>query len=433
MRVKKQALTGTKWTTLSTIILAIVSIIKLSVLSRFLDSEDFGLMALVGVFIGFITLFMDMGINTAILHVQDIKRKEYYSLYWLNFFFSLILYSLIVLSAPFVAHFYDEPELQALLCIMGFGLILSSLGRQFKTQERKALQFKFISHLDITSGVISLAVAIVLAIYNYGVYALVYAMLAQFFISNMVIFFYGLKQYGLELHFKAKETKRFLKIGIYQLGGQVVNYFNRDLDTLLIGKLLGTEVLGGYSLAKQLVFRPASIINPILTMVGAPTLALLQYDKHLLARNYLKLINVVSSLNFLAYLGIILFAPFIVTLLYGSDFEYIYPIVQILSVYMFLRSTGNPVGSLVIATGRTDLEFYWNIISLLLMPLSIYIGSFYGKEGVAWALSLFVFFSIYPFFKLLITKMIPVSFSEYIKALIPNFNYLLQQFSFEKK
>lgn len=433
MSLKKQAITGTKWTTLSTVTLAIVSIIKLSVLSRFLDREDFGLMALVGVVIGFMTLFMDMGINTAILHVQDIKRKEYYSLYWLNFFFSIVLYALIALSAPFVAVFYGEPELEVLLYIMGFGLILSSIGRQFKTQERKALEFKFISLLDITSGMISLGVAIILAIYGYGVYALVYAMLAQFFISNVVLFFLGLKKYGLGLRFKIKETKRFLKIGIYQVGGQVVNYFNRDLDTLLIGKLLGTEVLGGYSLAKQLVFRPASIINPILTMVGAPSLALLQNDKIILARNYLKLVNIVSALNFMAYLGIVLFAPYIVSILYGSDFAYIYPIVQILSIYMFLRATSNPVGSLVIATGRTNLEFYWNIFSLFVMPASIYLGSFYGKEGVAWSLSIFMLASMYPFFKLVITKMIPVSFSEYIKALIPNYKFLFKQFGLTNK
>ena len=433
MSLKKQAITGTRWTTLSTVVLAIVSMIKLSVLSRYLAREDFGLMALVGVVTGFITLFVDMGINTAILHKQDIKEKEYYSLYWLNFFFSVILYGLIALSAPFLASFYGEPELEFLLYIMGFGLILSTLGRQFKTQERKALQFKFISLLDIVSGVISLGVAIILAVYDFGVYALVYAMLTQFFISNIVLLFYGLNKYGLQLHFQFIEIRRFLKIGMYQVGGQVVNYFNRDLDTLLVGKLLGTEILGGYSLAKQLVFRPASIINPILTLVGAPSLAKIQNDKIALARNYLKLLNVVSALNFLAYLGIIILAPYIVAILYGQNFEFITPVVQILSIYMFLRATFNPVGSLVVATGKTDLDFYWNIFSLLVMPVCIYIGSFYGQNGVAWALSIFMFLAIYPFYKLLITKMIPISFTDYLKALIPNYKFLFQQLGLIKK
>lgn len=431
--LKGKAITGTKWTTLSTITLAVVSIIKLSVLSRFLDREDFGLMALVSVVIGFMTLFMDMGINTAILHVQNIKKSEYHSLFWLNFFFSLVLFLLIGLSASYIASFYGEPELELLLYVTAMGLIFSALGRQFKTQERKALNFKFISLIDIISGLISLIVAVFLAMNKFGVYALVYSALTQFFISNIVLLAFGLKKYGLKLHFQFLETKRFLKIGIYQVGGQVVNYFNRDLDTLLVGKLLGTEILGGYSLAKQLVFRPASIINPILTMVGAPSLSLIQHDKIALARNYLKLINIISALNFLAYAGIIIFAPFIVAVLYGDNFDFIIPVVQILSIYMFLRSTYNPVGSLVIATGRTDLEFYWNIFVLLLMPISIYSGSYYGQEGVAWALSIFMLFAIYPFWKLLINKMVIISFGSYIQALIPNYRYLLKQLLIAKK
>lgn len=427
MSIRKKAIKGTKWTTLSTIILAVVSIIKLSVLSRFLDREDFGLMALVGVVIGFMQLFMDMGINSAILHVQNIRKSEYHSLYWLNFFFSLGLFLLIDLSAPFVASFYGEPELELLLYVMAFGLIFSSLGRQFKTQERKSLNFKFISLTDITSGFISLIVAIVLAMNGFGVYALVYSALTQFFISNIVLFVFGLKKYGLKLHFRFVETKRFLKIGIYQVGGQIVNYFNKDLDTLLVGKLLGTEILGGYSLAKQLVTRPATMINPILTMVGAPSLALIQSDKIALARNYVKLINIVSALNFIAYAGIIIFAPFIVLVLYGDNFEFIVPIVQILSIYMFLRSTYNPVGTLVVATGRTNLQFYWNIFVLMFMPLFIYFGSYYGQKGVAWSLSIFMLLAIYPFWKILVNKMVNISFGEYIKALIPNYQYWINQ------
>jgi O-antigen/teichoic acid export membrane protein len=424
LSIKNKAILGTKWTTLSTIAIAITSIIKLSVLTRFLDKEDFGLMALVTVVLGFTSLFMDMGITTAILHVQNIKRKEYASLYWLNFGFSILLFLIIVVIAGPVSHFYAEPELKMLLYIMGLSLIVSAFGRQFKTIEQKKLNFKFISILDIASSIISLIVAIILAVKGFGVYALVYSALVQFAISNAVLFVVGIKKYGLLIHFKFIETERFLKIGMYQVGGQIINYFNRDLDTLLVGKLLGTEVLGGYSLAKQLVFRPAMLINPILSRVAAPSLALYQNDSNALKRNYLKLLNIISTLNLGAYVSVALFAPVIVTVLYGSDFDYITPIVQILCLYMYLRSTANPVGSLVVATGRTDLEFYWNVIALAIMPGLIYFGSFYGIYGIAWSLSIFMVIAIYPFWKFLITKMIKVTFSEYLRFFIPSYNLI---------
>ncbi|WP_458628875.1 MOP flippase family protein [Winogradskyella sp. PC D3.3] len=428
MSVKKKAIAGVKWTTLSTIVIAITSIVKLSVLTRYLDKEDFGLMALVTVVLGFMSLFMDMGITTSILHVQNIKKKEYASLYWLNFLFSIVLFLLIALSAPIIANFYNEPELVPLLQLMGVSLLISAFGRQFKTIEQKELNFKFISGLDIASAIVSLIVAIVLAVKGFGVYTLVYSALTQFALSNLVLLLSGVKKHGLLFHFNFSETKRFLRIGMYQVGGQIVNYFNRDLDTLLVGKLLGAEILGGYSLAKQLVFRPASLISPILTKVAAPSLALFQNDKVALKRNYLKLLNIVSSLNLAAYLMLALFAPIIVALLYGDAFVYIVPIVQILSVYMYLRSIGNPVGSLVIATGRTELEFYWNIFSLVFMPIFIFAGSFYGVEGVAYGLALFMLSAIFPFWKFLINKMITVNFNDYVKALMPKFKIYYKQF-----
>ncbi len=140
------------------------------------------------------------------------------------------------------------------------------------------------------------------------------------------------------------------------MGGQVVNYFNRDLDILLIGKFFSAEILGGYSLAKQLVFRPTQIINPILVKVASPTLARFQSNMRKLRDKFLKLIGIVSAINLLIYFAIILFAPLIVKILYGTDYDSIVILVRILSVYMIFRAIGNPIGSLVVATGRTNLK-----------------------------------------------------------------------------
>ena len=93
--IKKGVVSGIKWTSLGTIIIAVVAILKLSILARFLDKADFGLMALVTFVMGFMNLFNDMGLTSAILHKQNITDKQYASLYWLNIGFSIILYILL--------------------------------------------------------------------------------------------------------------------------------------------------------------------------------------------------------------------------------------------------------------------------------------------------------------------------------------------------
>ena len=428
MSLKNQTIKGVKWTTVSNIVIALSSIVKLSVLARFLDKTDFGLMALVNVVLGFMTLFMDMGLTSAILHKQNITQNEYSSLYWLNIIFSVLLMFLIMVLSPFLASFFEEKELTVLLILMSLSLFISALGRQFKTIKQKALEFKFISIVDIGAVVISLILAIILALLDYGVYTLVFSALINFFLTNTIYLIVGIKSHPITLHFRWKETQSFLKIGMYQVGGQVINYFNRDLDTLIVGKVLGAEILGGYSLAKQLVFRPASLINPILTKVAAPALAKLQSSKDQLKAGYLKLLNIVSTLNFLAYVLLTILAYPVVLFLYGNDFIHIVPLVQLLCIYMYLRSLGNPVGSLVTATGRTDLEFYWNLVSLVIIPTSVYFASFYGIFGVLTVLITYRLLIFYPFYRLLVRKMIDVSFTEYSKSILIKPNQYFKNF-----
>jgi PST family polysaccharide transporter/teichuronic acid exporter len=428
LSIRNKAIKGVKWTTLSTVFIAVASIIKLSILSRYLDKEAFGLMALVNVVLGFMNLFMDLGLATAILHFQNMTKKEYASLYWTNILMSLMLFLLLVVISPFIAGFYQEPELGLILILMSLSVLIAAIGRQFKTIEQKELNFKIISIIEISSTVASLILAIILALLDFGVYALVLSALCYYLITNLAFFIRGVVKNGLLFHLKFKETRKFLKIGLYQMGGQTLNYFNKDLDILIIGKLLGTEVLGGYSLAKQLVAKPAMIINPILMKVLSPTLSKYQDNPEELNSKYLKVNRSLTTVNFFAYLGIIIFAPFLVDLLYGDNFAHIAPLVQLLSIYMYIRSIYNPVGSLVVATGRTNLGFKWNIILTLIMPVFIYVGSFYGVHGVAIGLFSLLIIMIYPFWSIIIRKMIAVSFKEYITVFKWNLPYLISIF-----
>lgn len=426
LRIK--TISGVKWTSVSTFFLAIVGLLKISVLARFLEAEDFGLMALVTFVLGFMNLFMDMGLTSAILHKQDISEYEYSSLYWVNVIISLILFGLINLLSLFIAGFYDEPKLTKLIPLMAVSIIFSALGRQFKTIEQKYLNFRYIAIIDVLGAIFGLFIGVLFAVLDYGVYALVYAALTQYVISNSIYFIRGLTSQGLLFHFNYSETKPFLKIGAYQVGSQIVNYLNRDLDILLIGKLFGSEVLGGYSLAKQLVQRPMQILNPIITKVASPVLSLIQNDKIKLKNKFLSFLNLVATANFTAYGLLVFLAHPLVLLLYGSNFIDVVILVQILSVYMFIRSVGSPVGSLVVATGRTDLEFYWNLFVLLLSPGIIFVGAQFSVEMVGYALIISTLLLRIPAWKFLINKLCGAGLLEYLKTYIPKWGRLYRLF-----
>lgn len=424
--LKQKFFSGLKWTSVGTISLAVVSMLKISVLARFLDKEDFGLMALIMVVIGFTNLFSDMGITTAILHRQEISKKEYASLYWLNVGFSLMLYLLICGLAPVIASFYEEERLSFLIPLLGLNLIISAIGRMFKTIESKHLRFRVVTIFEMVAAGISLIIAVVMAVKGFGVLSLVYSVLAQYLIQNVLFLIFGLRRYGLLFHFHFHQTKPFLKIGIYEVGGQVVNYFNRDVDILIVGKFFGQEVLGGYSLAKQLVFRPAQILNPIVLKVASPALAKCQADPKSLKDSYLNLVSFITKLNLVVYGALGAGSSFVVDLFYGAGYEDIYLLTSVLCIYMLFRAIGNPVGSLLVATGKTYLGFYWNSFTFLIMPVLVFFGARFGVLGIAIALNSTMVLLFYPSWWFLIRKMIGASFREYLWAVIriPDRNFL---------
>ena len=425
MKLNQQVIAGVKWTSIGTLSVTLSNVLKISILARFLSKDDFGVFALVAFFLGFFNLFSDMGLTTAILHKQEIKKNEYASLYWFNIAFCIFLYLLLYVLTPFISDFYNDTRLDYLIKIIGLSIIINSFGLQFRTIETKNLSFKYISIVDIIASFISLMVAVYLAVEGYGVLSLVYSIILQYTISNILLLLLGIKKFGILFYFKFRDLKPFLSIGLFQVGGQLANFFNRNLDILIIGKFFSQEVLGGYSLAKELVFRPAQVINPILTKVAAPALSKVQNSLELLKENYLKLVNIVSSINIITYTNLIIFAPIIIQIFYGEGYDNIIILVRILSIYMIFRAIRNPIGSLVVATGRTDIEFVWNIVLLILMPIVVYFGSMFGVVEVTIALTTAMILLFLPSWYFLVRKMTGSTLKEYVNAILNiNFNFL---------
>lgn len=327
--------------------------------------------------------------------------------------------------APIISLFYKEPELKILIPLMGLSLMISAIGRQYQTIEQKNLNFKLIAVINIFSIILSIGIAILLAIFGFGVYSLVYSALTQYFFSNIIFFIAGIRKRKLIFHFDYKETKPYLKIGLYQVGGQIVNYFNRDFDILIIGKYFGIEILGGYNLAKQLVFRPTQILNPIVTNIASPILPKYQNNIKQLKENYLKIVKLVASINFPIYLIIIIFAGYLVNILYGDQYQNITGIVRVLSVYMFLRAIGNPVGALFIATGKTQYDLSWNLFLLMIFPLIILIGCQFSIMMVASLMTISMLLFSYPFWYFIIRPLVGANFIEYVNSLIPSIFMLI--------
>lgn len=388
------------------------------VVTRFLSPRDFGLMALASVVIGFSQLFIDLGVSNAIIHRQDISHPQLSSLFWFNVIMGSTVFALVVLAAPAICRFYDQPALRPVLYLVSFSFILQSFEQQFYALLKKELHFDAIAKRDIFAKVVGMFVAIVCAMRGWGVYALVWAQLSYALVSVLLLTSAGLKHHRPGLHFRWSDIKPFLHFGLYQTGEGICNYFNSQIDVLVVGRILGVTELGIYNVAKTIAFRPFQMINPVVTQVSFPVMAKAQNDLPRLKAIYLKGLNYLCSVNFPVYVFLIAFADPLVRVLFGAKWGPAAPILEILSLYTMTRSIFNPIGSLMLARGMVRKTFWWNVAMLCLVPVAVFVGARFSLWAVGLALTLLQILLILPAWRWLIYPGCQATLGEYLGALL---------------
>jgi O-antigen/teichoic acid export membrane protein len=221
------------------------------------------------------------------------------------------------------------------------------------------------------------------------------------------------------MHFKFSDTAGYLKFGLYRLGAMLVNQFNTRVDQLVIGLLFGPTALGFYTIAANLVLQPIRRLNPILTKVAFPVFSSIQDDAPRLKKGFLEMMRILMSLNAPAMLGLASVAPVAIPLLIGSNWMPSVPILQALAFYSLFRSALNGGGSLVIAKGKANWTFHWNLSLAAIVPLVIYLASFGGQIiHIAIALAIMQAFLLLVYYFIFIRNLIAPCFVEYFKILI---------------
>jgi len=419
VNLKSKTIDGIKWTSISAMIIAIIQILQLSLLTHYLEPSDFGLMAIVMVVIGFSNMFLDLGIGAVIIHNQAITHDELSSLYWMNILIGTILSFTIYTIAPYIYFVYQEKELVSIIHILSISFIISSIGSQYTILFQKKLKFNIIAKINILSVSVAFIIAVISAIKGMGVYALVYAYLANVITLTIINILLGYKEYRPSFRYNFKEIKPMLSFGSFQMGERTLNYFHSQFDVILIGKLLGLEVLGIYNIAKTISMYPANMINPIINKVAFPIMAKFQNNSEKLKIMYLRMIGYIASINFPLYIILIILAEPIILTLFGEKWRGSIVILQILSIYTAIRSIGNPIGSLILARGRVKLGFYWNLFIFSCMPLVIYIGSFWGLEGIAYSMVIIMFLlMVIPNWYFLVKPLCGATYKEYMGTLL---------------
>lgn len=358
---KSETIYGLKWTTFSYVILTITQILKLSILARFLNARDFGLMAVMGTFINFSNLYLDLGLSKAIIQKRNATTCQLSTLYWLNILAGVFFYSVIALLASPIAAFYHAEELKILIPLVSLVLLIQPFGQMFRMILQRELRFRSLAVLDIFSGLTTFFLAVFLAFQGWGVMTLVVESITLSLLSTMFAIYLGLRYHNQFHHFDIRGIREMLTFGAWELGAQTVWFLSSQVDVFLFGRFFGIAVLGEYNLARGICARLGTIVS-ILARVSFPVMSSLQENERKLEHYVLQLLNYLcSSYFFLGFLAIGLAEP-IVAILYGPQYPQAATFLQlIIIIQMLAYAPVSPLAILALSRGRPDLNFYYNL------------------------------------------------------------------------
>lgn len=384
--LKQDSIRGIRWTGSSQVITGALQFAQIAVLAHWLTPTDFGLMATILLALQFISTFADAGVSMGIIQAKELSDTQRSTLYWLHNGIALIAAVLLYLIAPWISTALAEPSLSSLLQISAIMIPITAMSTQFRVILHRNLDFKLVAIQEIVSMALYLVISLWMALLGYGVWSLLVGYLIAHGLGHAWIFIAGIRSWYPKAVFDVSGLWPVLRFGFFHSGEKIILFLSTKADQLVVTSLLGIYALGIYNMALNLVIYPIQRINQAVSQVTFPLFARQQEDAQTLRNGYMNVLKTVTLINAPLMAGIMVTAPLFIPLLIGPQWTESIMLTQVFAMYAYQRSTGAPSGSLLMAVGRTDMSFGWNIFALLATLPVIYLGaSLYGMSGLAWS------------------------------------------------
>lgn len=350
---------------------------------RMLSPTDYGLMAMASVFLAFLMLMSEIGLGPAVVQKQHITNENLRQTFGIVLVLNTILCVALNLSTNWIAHFFEDERLAPILHVLSLQFVLSAFTVIPESLLQRRLEFKNRALIDLGTAVLSSALTLGLAISGFGVWSLVLGNLAgglcKVVCMNIACRFMMLPT------FRLTGMRSLLGFGGNVTASRLLWFVFSQADTVILGKLLGKEALGFYSVAMHLASLPVQRVSGVLNQVAFPAFSRIQYDKEMMRFYALKSFKLLSLFAFPVMWGISGVAPALVITILGDEWVTAVIPLQLLALVMPLRLLSTFLSSISDALGRPDLGLKNVMLGCLLMPPAFYIGSHWGIQGFALA------------------------------------------------
>ncbi|MEM9386279.1 MAG: lipopolysaccharide biosynthesis protein [Pseudomonadota bacterium] len=380
--VGAKVVSGFRWLALGRLASQAGTWVVTLVVIRLLAPEDYGLMAMATMVIGFFALFEEFGMGAALTQRSELEEgvagKVFGVVITTNACAALVL---LAIAAP-VARFFEEPRLVDIIHVLTLRFPLLALISVPQAMLARRMQFKRKATVEFLAMITGSLVSLGLALSGAGVWALVWGSVGATIVRatgmNLAVRFFEMPRFSL------RGMREVVTFGGQLTVNRILWYFYAQADVFVIGRLLGKEVLGVYAVAMQLAKLPMQKLGAIVNEVGFAGFSRLQSDREEIARQFVRAASLISVFAFPVFFGISSVAPELVLVVLGPGWtDAILPL-QLLSLVCPIRMLNQVLNSALLGVGRADLCLRNTVVLAVVLPLGFVFGARYGLAGVCW-------------------------------------------------
>lgn len=396
-------ISSVRWVALAQFSRVGAQLVSAAVLTRFLAPSDYGLMAMAMTITNLAFLFRDIGATPAIIQRPALSDAIKSTVFWINLLLGLaVALALLAVAYP-VAQFYGEPRLIGVIAALAMVFPVSGLGILHQALLERESRFDLLARAEVTGAVVGLLASIALALHGAGIWSLVAQMLIAAVLNSAIVLY--VCPFRAARRFCKQELASLIDDSASFSLFRVVTYFERNVDSLIIGKLLGSALLGIYALAIKIMLLPVQNLALVVSRAIFPALCRQRASRAAMADLYLRAVGAVSLVTAPAMAGIFVLREQLVECLFGAHWLEVANLLTWLAPAGFIQALTTGTGVVFLALGETRLLLRLGMFGATLMVAAFLIGPRWGIEAVAMCYLVANMINLLPCFYLSLKKL----------------------------
>lgn len=362
--LKSKTVKGVVWSSIERFSTQGVQFLIMIIMARLLTPKDYGLIGMLAIFLAVAQSLIDSGFSQALIRKQDRTDVDNSTIFYFNIVVSSALYLILFIAAPFVADFYNQPELTNVMRVVCLGVILNSLAVVQRALLTVRIDFKTQAKASLSAAVISGCIGIVLAYCGFGVWSLVVQQLLNLSVNTLLLWIFS--KWRPIAVFSWKSFHELFAFGSKLLASGLLDTLYRNIYPIVIGKLFSASSLGHYTRAQQFSEFPSSNVTGIIQRVTYPILCGIQDETERLEAVYRKFLKLSAFIIFPLMIGMSAVARPFIDIVLGTQWGFCGQLLQIICFAMMWYPIHAINLNLLQVKGRSDLFLRLEIIKKIL-------------------------------------------------------------------